>query len=372
MRFNYNVPLGVPNLGTPFKCNPLLAALGGAAVSGLFSLAGNAQQAGYTKEQQKLQSRLNREEMAHSMALQRGYQEWMNNTQYGASVSGMKNAGLNPAMAGGSGSGVGASGSVGKPSSGSSGPAFHGEGLGSAVAQGAGTAAEIAATQKRLDNETKVAEAQAAALNAQAEKDSKSGQLMQLDINSYEDRLAADLALKGQQTEEAKFHAGLYKQQKESEEQNTKNLQATYDNIKKQGKVLDATVTELNARARQEDAQALYLDMKRVWEKREIQALISHYKTEDQTMIFNAVVGLYSAQSQAELNAAVARWQNAQAQLAEDYGDMDHIVRNGTQILTSIGGMIFGAKFAKKFPAMMSAISKLDKKLDRFGRMKKK
>lgn len=139
--------------------DPLIGAAAISAGAGLIGgLLGNAQQAGYTKEQQKLQSRLNREEMNHSMGLQQNYQEWLNNTQYGAGVAGMKNAGLNPAMSGGSGSGAPSSGSVGKPSTGGVGPAFHGEPLGASMAQAAQVGADI-----------KLKEAQAANLDAQTD-----------------------------------------------------------------------------------------------------------------------------------------------------------------------------------------------------------
>lgn len=95
-------------------------ALAGAGASLLGGLLGGAQQHIYTKEQQRLQSQLNREEQEHSMALQQQNQEWLMNRQYGASVSGMKNAGLNPATANGT---APATPALGHPSSGSSGPA---------------------------------------------------------------------------------------------------------------------------------------------------------------------------------------------------------------------------------------------------------
>lgn len=140
LRIQSNIPLGVPNLGTPFKCSAVGAALITAGAGLLGGFLGNSQQAGFTKEQQKLQSRLNREEMSHSMALQKNQQEWLMNRQYGANVSGMKNAGLNPATANGT---TPATPSAGSPSSGAAGPAFHGESLANAAAQGASLAADI-------------------------------------------------------------------------------------------------------------------------------------------------------------------------------------------------------------------------------------
>lgn len=112
----------------------------GGLVGGMMGLAGNAQQSVYTKEQQRLQSKLNREEQVHSMALQREQQDYLQNTMYGKSMSGMKNAGMNPATANGTSPGTPP---VGTPTSGSSGPAFHGESIANAAAQGASLAADI-------------------------------------------------------------------------------------------------------------------------------------------------------------------------------------------------------------------------------------
>lgn len=157
LRIQSNIPLGVPNLGTPFKCSAVGAALITAGAGLLGGFLGNSQQAGFTKEQQKLQSRLNREEMSHSMALQKNQQEWLMNRQYGANVSGMKNAGLNPATANGTTPSVP---SGGTPSTGSVGPAFHGENLGAAAMQGAMTGLQIEGARadieaKQIDNKRK-------------------------------------------------------------------------------------------------------------------------------------------------------------------------------------------------------------------------
>lgn len=166
LRIQSNIPLGVPNLGTPFKCNPFIVpALIGAGASLISGLFGNSQQSVYTKEQQRLQSRLNREEMNHSMALQKGQQEWMMNTQYGKMVSGMKNAGLNPAMAGGGSVGA-ASGGSAHPTTGGVGPGAHGEALSSAVAQGAQFGIQL----KQGEQELKTGKAQEELLKAQRDK----------------------------------------------------------------------------------------------------------------------------------------------------------------------------------------------------------
>lgn len=141
MKLVFDLPLGVPELGTPFKCNPLIgAAAVGAGISAIGGLLGNAQQAVYTKEQQKLQSKLNKQEMEHSIGLQRSQQEWLMNSQYGKMASGMKNSGLNPAIANGT---TPSTPSPGSPTTGGVGPAFHGSDLGLAMSQGASVAADL-------------------------------------------------------------------------------------------------------------------------------------------------------------------------------------------------------------------------------------
>lgn len=105
-------------MGTPFKCDLLSAGIG-AVGSVLGGLVNSSIQSSNTKEQMRLQSKLNREEMAYSMGLQKDQQEWLMDNQYGKTVSGMKNAGLNPATANGVSPSVPSGGS---PHSGSPGP----------------------------------------------------------------------------------------------------------------------------------------------------------------------------------------------------------------------------------------------------------
>lgn len=129
----------------------------GAGISALGSLAGNSQQHTYTKEQQRLQSKLNREEMEHSMNLQKNQQEWLMNNQYAKNVSGMQNAGLNPATANGTTPSVPSGGS---PSTGSVGPAFHGSDVGAAASNGALAGMQVQSLAedveaKQIDNRRK-------------------------------------------------------------------------------------------------------------------------------------------------------------------------------------------------------------------------
>ena len=148
-----------------FYIMSILGALAGGAVSGLFGLAGQAQQASYTKEQQRLQSKLNREEMAYSQGLQNAQQEHLMNTMYGKMVSGMKNAGLNPATANGT---TPATPSVGHPSSGGVGPAGPPtSSLGSDIVSGAIAGANVQkdlaikdAQKENIDADTQLKQSQ--------------------------------------------------------------------------------------------------------------------------------------------------------------------------------------------------------------------
>ena len=97
-------------------------------IAGLFGLAGQENNSRITKEQMQLQHRMNKDEMNHSMQLQKNQQDWLMNTMYGKNVSGMKNAGLNPATANGVSP---ATPSGGSPSSGTSGPSATNSNLGS-------------------------------------------------------------------------------------------------------------------------------------------------------------------------------------------------------------------------------------------------
>ncbi len=112
-----SIPLGICIYGRPKK--PWLGAAIGAAGGLASSLIGAGIQHSNTKAQQRLQSKLNKEEMSYSNSLQRDQQEWLMNTQYGKQVSGMINAGLNPATANGTTPSVP---SASSPHSGSSGP----------------------------------------------------------------------------------------------------------------------------------------------------------------------------------------------------------------------------------------------------------
>ena len=104
-----------------FKCfDPLIGAamigVGGGLINGLFGSTSQAQQ---TKENMRMQHKYNINEMQQSMELQRNQQEFLMNSMYGKTASGMKSAGFNPATANGTTPSVP---SVGSPSTGGTAP----------------------------------------------------------------------------------------------------------------------------------------------------------------------------------------------------------------------------------------------------------
>lgn len=117
LNVSYKYDVGSPTFGFQkrYWVGALVGALGGIAGS-YFS---SQMQKSNTMAQQRLQSKLNREEMSYANDLQRNQQEWLMNAQYGKTVQGMKNAGLNPATANGTTPSVP---SASSPHSGSSGP----------------------------------------------------------------------------------------------------------------------------------------------------------------------------------------------------------------------------------------------------------
>lgn len=99
--------------------NPI-AALAGIATNIVSQVGNSLVQHASTRSNMKKQHELNEDEMAYSQQLQRSQQEWLMNNLYGKTVSGMKNAGLNPATANGVSPAVPSGGST---STGPSGPA---------------------------------------------------------------------------------------------------------------------------------------------------------------------------------------------------------------------------------------------------------
>ena len=82
MKYNFNIPLGVPISGTPKKqigipAAIVLGSLGGAAMSGGLGFFGQSSQNKATKEQMQLQHEYNLEEMEYSQQLNKQYQNYL-------------------------------------------------------------------------------------------------------------------------------------------------------------------------------------------------------------------------------------------------------------------------------------------------------
>lgn len=125
-----------------------------AGVGGLLGLASGAlsshQQQVNTRENMLLQHSLNKNEMNHSMQLQKSQQEWLMDHQYAKTVAGMKNAGLNPAIANGVSPSVPSGGS---PSSGGSGPSGAAANYDIVGGMSAGLAVQNQMTQNKIAEE---------------------------------------------------------------------------------------------------------------------------------------------------------------------------------------------------------------------------
>lgn len=175
----------------------------GSIISGLFGLASssmnaanqyaqNAQNQRYTQENMKLQNKLNKDEKSFQDSLNRRYQDFIWNNQYGKSVGGMKAAGLNPADNGTSIGGMSASNNV---SAGPSGPAFHGSmaDLSGSFMQGVMARKEIEmldAQKKNIEADTNKKNSEAA--SAQAEADFRNWQNSPQYRSLLEQNLSAD------------------------------------------------------------------------------------------------------------------------------------------------------------------------------------
>ncbi len=162
-------------------------------IAGLFGLAGQENNSRITKEQMQLQHRLNKDEMNHSMQLQKNQQDWLMNTMYGKNVSGMKNAGLNPATANGVSP---ATPSGGSPSSGTSGPSATNSNLGSDMAN-----AMLAGESMKKDLEVK--DAQKGLLEAQTRETNAKAQMQEW-LNNPEIR---ELQRKGMESQALQQYA---------------------------------------------------------------------------------------------------------------------------------------------------------------------
>lgn len=105
----------------------------GSLINMFGNLADTALQQGYTQENMYLQNRLNKEQAGYSAMLQRHNTQYLSQMSHGINVSGMKNAGMNPATANGVSNNVAMASA---PSSGAPGPQGARSNLGQALLQG--------------------------------------------------------------------------------------------------------------------------------------------------------------------------------------------------------------------------------------------
>ena len=103
VHIDFNRPLDSPAYRPQLKCiDPIiggaLIGVGGGLLNGLFGSTSQSQQ---TAENMRRQHKYNINEMQQSMDLQRNQQEFLMNSMYGKTASGMKSAGFNPATANG-------------------------------------------------------------------------------------------------------------------------------------------------------------------------------------------------------------------------------------------------------------------------------
>lgn len=174
IKINNTLGLGLSQFGSPRLFMPVpaaIAALASAAGSAASSIGSTMLNAHYGRESQLLAHKYNLQEMDYSQKLNREYQQWLNSTQYGAQVSGMRNAGLNPA---GSNTSIGAmSGNSSLHSGGTGIPSLNAQlpNLGDAILQGLNAQADLDLKEAQKENtlaDKELKEAQAADTNQSA------------------------------------------------------------------------------------------------------------------------------------------------------------------------------------------------------------
>lgn len=287
-----------------------------------------------TRENMMLQHALNKNEMNHSMQLQRAQQEWLMNTQYQKNVAGMKNAGLNPATANGVSPAVPSGGS---PSTGSSGPSA---GMADYNLQ-AGIDTLLRAQQ--VENETKVADSEVKVNESQADKNaadagkSRAETEGQQKINKHiEDQMLASI-------EKDKSISAMNEEQRKNYIEERKNIIAQLDEIK--------------SRVRLNHANEALAKEQKIQLKREVDAKVrlmfkqgNYYDTMAQVGISNAMTNYLSATSEVERNEAAAALDRSIAELNQKYGDAERIVGMiGDAIQGVATGVGFGFGLGKLF-----------------------
>lgn len=326
-----NSDLGVP-YGVPFKCEPFsLGALATAAapsvVSGIANvfggLFGSNKQGQETRENMRLQHKLNKEEMAYSSGLQRSQQEWLMNTQYGKTVAGMKNAGLNPAMANGT---TPATPAAGSPSSGSSGPSagmpdFN---LGASV--------DTYLRAKQVENETKVADSEAKLNEANAEKVGAEKESLDITNKHLEESLIEQIkATKAgrELTEEQKLNVIEERRKviKELDEIASRiRLNDANEDLAKEQKI--QLKKEVAAKVRLMYSQANYHDV--MSEVALVNCVVNYVEAKSRLKVNESQIEVNNSQidlnkTQEQLNKSQEELNRVIKELTEKYGDADRI-----------------------------------------------
>lgn len=237
----------------------------GTATNVLSGLFGSSVQSGFTKEQQRLQHTLNKNEMAYSTGLQRSQQEWQMNSLYPSMVSGMKSAGLNPAMANGT---TPATPSGGSPSSGGSGPSAGMPNLGVNLSQDLLNLEQTKANIELTKAQAKKTGEESDWLSFQNSPDYKAATLSGVQNNSlksYWDAMKsksdidvndARIVNLAKQNEELAAKIGLYGAQKDNFIQSTANMVAELGEIKSRIRLNEAAAIAHKAAAKASVAAA--------------------------------------------------------------------------------------------------------------------
>lgn len=297
-------------------------------VGGAFSVFNNIFSAISSAKQQQEAHRMAMAQSLYNSEIQR--QLWNTQLREGPSrqVAGMKAAGLNPALAGGS--------SVGTPPLSSS----PGSPVGANPIRLENPADRIFDAM-RLGNETKVSDAQANAFDAQAEEIRSRIPGNQANSRILQDRADRYAEILDNEINKGKKEIGLLGEQSESER---KRREVMGQQILE----MQQNVEKMRSEVRNMDADTAYKKMKTVWEQKEIQAHINelralavkhgkegaYFDDKAYAEIQNSITNMVLAKSEEERNAAQTRLAHIQADLTEKYGDAEKI----GQIFGSIVG----------------------------------
>lgn len=223
----------VPGIGTAV----------GAGVGALTGLAGslfsNKKEQQNTRDNLLLQSKLNKEEMAYSQSLNRQYQDYLNQTQYGAQVAGMRNAGLNPA--GASTSIAGMQGSNGL-ATGPSGPAGAKMDLSGALSSGASAGADIGRNIEMQD-------AQLELIRSEAKKNNSEAAGQDITNSQLADTILGTLDKMKSEAEKNRASAGLDNKRVDEIDQNIEVMKTSIDHMKQDIEFLKSSGREREAQA---------------------------------------------------------------------------------------------------------------------------